>query len=253
MQLIPVLDILNGVVVRGVAGQRDLYRPIESSLTTSINGLDIARAIRSCHGLNEFYVADLDAITREQPNYDLYRELVADGFRLWIDAGASNVPQARKLLELGASRVIVGLESCPSPEMLSEIVVGVPQGRIIFSLDLKGGVPLASLAWGTDADMIAASAIQGGVTQLIILDLAGVGTGAGVSTISLCQRLREAHGPEIRLITGGGVRGADDLAALAEAGLDGVLLASILHQPGFQIPVSGKESLRSARRLSFRD
>ncbi len=249
MQHIPVLDIMNGVVVRGVAGQRDLYRPIESRLTTSVNGLDIARAIRSCYGLCEFYVADLDAITRGQPNEGLYRDLIADGFRLWIDAGVSSVPQARRLLELGADRVIVGLESCPSPAMLNEIVVGIPRDRVVFSLDLKDSVPLATPAWGTDVELISATAINGGVTQLIVLDLAGVGTGAGVSTISLCQRLRETHGRGIRLITGGGVRGADDLAALAEAGLDGVLLASVLHQPGFQLPTGGDGSFGSADRL----
>ena len=102
MRLIPVLDILNGVVVRGVAGNRDLYRPIESGLTSSVKALDIARAIRSSYGFDEFYVADLDAIMHEQPRESLYQELIADGFRLWIDAGVKDAAQARRVIEAGA-------------------------------------------------------------------------------------------------------------------------------------------------------
>ena len=66
---------------------------------------------------------------------------------------------------------------------------------------------------------------------MIVLDLAGVGAEAGVPTIPLCQRLRAVHGPEIEIITGGGVRNADDLRALEAAGVDGVLVASALHRP----------------------
>jgi phosphoribosylformimino-5-aminoimidazole carboxamide ribotide isomerase len=35
--------------------------------------------------------------------------------------------------------------------------------------------------------------------------------------------------PEVELITGGGVRDADDLAALRQSGVAGVLVASALH------------------------
>ncbi len=242
MQLIPVLDILNGVVVRGVAGRRDQYCPIESCLTESVQGLDVARAIQSAFAWNEFYVADLDAILHGRPNVALYRDLIAKGLSLSIDAGISTVPRVLELLAMGATRVIVGLESCPTPAALREIVASVPRGQIVFSLDLKGGVPLASSAWGNDPDAIAAEAIRCGVTQLIVLDLAGVGTGAGVPTIPLCRRLRATYGTAIEIVTGGGVRGTEDLELLRQSGIDGVLLASVLHQPGFQL---GEEWLAS--------
>jgi HisA/HisF family protein len=235
MQLIPVLDILNGVVVRGVAGRRDQYCPVESCLTTSVQALDMARAIRREYGWIEFYVADLDAILHGRTNVELYQDLIADGLRLSIDAGISTVPRVSELLAMGASRVIVGLESCPTPAALREIVASVPSGQIVFSLDLKGGVPLASSAWGIDPYTIAAEAIRCGVTQLIVLDLAGVGTGTGVPTIPLCQHLRATYGTAIDIVTGGGVRGTEDLELLRQSGIDGVLLASVLHQSGFQL------------------
>ncbi len=231
VRLIPVLDILNSVVVRGVAGRRELYRPIESCLTDSVEPLEVARAIRRRYGFEEVYIADLDAIMHGRVGDSVYRQLKEDGFRLLVDAGVSDAEQAQHVLETGVERVIVGLESCPSPESLRAILQAVPPERVIFSLDIKGGVPLGSSEWGSDPEGIAALAIEGGVRQLIVLDLAGVGAEAGVPTIPLCQRLRAEHGPEIEIITGGGVRNADDRRSLEAAGVDGVLLASVLHRP----------------------
>ena len=46
MLAIPVLDVLNGVIVRGVGGRRNEYRPVESVLTQSARPLDVAQAFR---------------------------------------------------------------------------------------------------------------------------------------------------------------------------------------------------------------
>ena len=231
VRLIPVLDILNHVVVRGVAGRRELYRPLESCLTDSIEPLEVARAIRQRYGFNETYVADLDAIMHGRVGHSVYRQLRDERFRLLVDAGVGDVEQAVRVLETGVERMIVGLESCRSPDSLRGIVDAVSAERVIFSLDLNGGVPLGSSEWGRDPDRIVEVALHCGVRRLIVLDLAGVGAEAGVPTIPLCQRIRAAHGPEVEIITGGGVRHADDLRQLEQAGVDGVLLASVLHRP----------------------
>src|SRR5579872_5647704 len=44
MRIVPVLDLLGGVVVRGVGGRRREYRPVVSRLTPSCDPLDVARA-----------------------------------------------------------------------------------------------------------------------------------------------------------------------------------------------------------------
>jgi phosphoribosylformimino-5-aminoimidazole carboxamide ribotide isomerase len=63
---------------------------------------------------------------------------------------------------------------------------------------------------------------------MIVLDLAQVGVGAGVATGNLCRQLRQRFAG-LRLITGGGVRHEEDLTELAALGIDGVLVASALH------------------------
>ena len=47
-------------------------------------------------------------------------------------------------------------------------------------------------------------------------------------TVPLCRQLR-AECRDVEIITGGGVRHAGDLAELAAVGVDGVLVASALH------------------------
>ena len=61
-RIIPVLDVMGGVVVRAIGGRREEYRPIVSRLTDSTAPVEVANALLAATGAAEFYVADLDAI-----------------------------------------------------------------------------------------------------------------------------------------------------------------------------------------------
>ncbi len=230
LQVLPVLDLLNGIVVRGVGGRRDEYRPVESVLTASAQPLDVARAFRDRLGLTTLYVADLDGILHQQPNERVFRQLVADGFELWIDGGLRSPDDASRLLNAGAAKVIVGLETLTDARLLATLIGEFGAERIIFSLDLQAGQPILGDARWSDATPlgIARAVIDIGVAQMIVLDLASVGEQRGPSTLDLCLSIRQLA-PSIRLITGGGVRNAVDLEPLQAARIDGVLLATALH------------------------
>src|SRR4051794_31268868 len=101
MQILPVLDLLGGQVVRGVAGRRQDYRPMRSPLIDSSEPLAVSRRFRAVFGLDELYVADLDAIAGQAPSLELLRNLVQDGFRLWLDAGVDRVEKAVELDQAG--------------------------------------------------------------------------------------------------------------------------------------------------------
>lgn len=230
MRIIPVLDIKDGVVVRGIAGRRDEYRPIVSRLASSARPIDLARSFRDNFGLSEIYVADLDAIAGAAPAQAIYQDLTRDSFRLWVDAGVRRNADAEFLGASDIARIVVGLETVAAPEELASVCAACGTDRVMFSLDLKHGQPLAcGAAWGaSDAFAIACRAIEAGVTAVIVLDLARVGVNDGPGTETLCRRLREKH-PEIELVAGGGVRHAGDLQRLRDCGVNAVLVASALH------------------------
>jgi phosphoribosylformimino-5-aminoimidazole carboxamide ribotide isomerase len=230
MQVIPVIDLMGGVVVRGIAGRRAEYRPIVSQLTDSTDPVDLARAFHDRLGLTDLYLADLDAIGGAPPAFSAYASIRALGCRLSVDAGVRELSQAQRLAGSGINRIIIGLETIAGPAELGRMVSALGSERIVFSLDLREGQPLGEVsAWETaDAEAIARRAVAVGVRAMIVLDLARVGVGAGLGTEELCRRLHQAF-PDVELIAGGGVRSMEDLQRLAECGVQAALVASALH------------------------
>ena len=62
VELIPVIDLKGGQVVRAQFGRRDDYWPIQSPLSATSDPIDVARGLLSLYPFETFYIADLDAI-----------------------------------------------------------------------------------------------------------------------------------------------------------------------------------------------
>lgn len=228
MRVRPVLDLLNGVVVRGIGGHRGRYRPIVSRLTTDPSSLAVARSLADTFGFRDFYVADLDAILHTRPNLGQLEELAGAGFRLAVDAGVKSPKEIDRLLSVGVDTVILGLESLHSPEIIGQITNQAPTHRFLFSLDLQHGKPLATEHWPATAPEIVDVVLAAGLHRLLVLDLADVGTAAGGSTQDLIRACRVL--PQLQeLWAGGGVRGPEDLRRWEALGIAEVLVASALH------------------------
>jgi phosphoribosylformimino-5-aminoimidazole carboxamide ribotide isomerase len=147
-----------------------------------------------------------------------------------VDAGVADEERALSVLATGAARVVVGLETLPSFEVLDTLVARIGASRVVFSLDLRGGVPLARTPeYGARSPTeLALRAADCGVSAVLVLDLGRVGHQSGPD-VGLVNRVREVL-PDQELLAGGGVRGESDLAMLAGVGCDGVLVATALHR-----------------------
>jgi phosphoribosylformimino-5-aminoimidazole carboxamide ribotide isomerase len=233
MRIIPVLDLAHGVAVHARAGERARYQPVRSVLAPRSLGdsRTVLRGYRDRLGIRECYVADLDAIQGDAPQLGLIEELAALGGALLVDGGVTTADTARTLLRHGAGRVVVGLETLRGVGDLASIVTAVGGGRVVFSLDLRHGRPvvqaeLQALA-SSDAESLAARAVDAGAGAVLLLDLGRVGTGGGVD-LRLLATLRRTVG-STELLAGGGVRTRRDLDRMRDAGCDGALVASALH------------------------
>ena len=252
MQVIPVIDLKQGRVVRGIGGVRDQYQAIRSQLCRTALPFDVARGFIRAFGLQEIYVADLDAIGGKPVDERSLGELVRAGSRLLLDAGVDSVEkaqQAKAWSHAGARlhRVIVALESLPHSSLLPGLLETLGADKGIFSLDLKGGQPLVRETWDLTSPLeIAERAVTAGFRQIIVLDLSDVGMGAGNQSLSVCQEIH-SRWPYVRLISGGGVRGQTDLEALANAGCNGALVASALHDGRLDSGVLGTVKQNAAR------
>ena len=236
MRVIGVVDLQHGRAVHARQGIRDQYQPVSSVAGVPIDrgdALALARAYNQSLGVEEIYVADLDAILGRPPQDTCVAALAALA-PVWLDAGVSSSDAARRAAGLGAAQVVVGLETLSSYDALADICAAIGGNRVAFSLDLRHGEPVRATNGATPGEalqvlaphVLAARAARLGIGTVIVIDLARVGSSAGID-LGLIARVREAA-PGVTLLAGGGVRGGHDLEQLAEAGADGALVATAL-------------------------
>ena len=244
--MIPVLDLSAGHAVLARGGQRDTYAPVRSRLVAggTRGGGDpiaLARAYRDILECDEWYVADLDALAGGAVQHALLGALAALRCRLLVDAGVATPERARAVVAGGAARVVVGLETLPSFDELALVARAIGPKRVVFSLDLRNGAPLAEAPLSGTPLEVARAAVTAGAGAIIVLDLARVGSGRGVD-FALVEVLRRTF-PDVELLAGGGIGTARDLEDLAHAGLDGALVATALHDGRI-----GREDIAAVRR-----
>jgi phosphoribosylformimino-5-aminoimidazole carboxamide ribotide isomerase len=212
-----VIDLKDGAAVHAVRGERERYRPIGDPL-----------AIARRFALEELYLADLDAITGAGENDAVIRALAREA-RVMVDAGVSEPDRAQALLELGVHRVVVGTETLADANALEHLLPAA-----IVSVDLRDGRTLspdprlASLPAREAVAELGRASAWAGLHEVIVLDLARVGSGAGPDV----ETIAELHAafPDLELLAGGGVRDAADMRALADAGAAGALVGTALHR-----------------------
>ena len=218
MEIIPVIDVMGGVVVRARMGQRAQYRPIVSPLSATSDPVDVARGLLSIHAFKTLYVADLDAIAGRKDNRAALIRLRAQfpQLALWVDNGICVRGSAQNWLDAGWGTLVLGSESQVDAALVRHFAGDT---RIALSLDFLGPSFQGPLALLDDADCWPQT--------VIAMTLARVGSGAGPDLDRLCRIRDLAPGREV--YAAGGVRDAVDLVALQRAGIAGALVASCLH------------------------
>jgi uncharacterized protein related to proFAR isomerase len=243
LRIVPVLDLRDGQVVRAAGGDRRRYEPLRSPLVDSAEPGAVSAALVKTFGNADLYIADLNAIAGETPDWRALDAIVGGasiagegllGFTLHVDAGPNTQERLAALLSFARQRSlvlrpIVALETLSDPSELAPLAAACAGGGA-FSLDLRDGRPMTTCRHWQDASprSIAEAAIAAGFARLIVIDIARVGGGCGVAALRLCRELHRAH-PRLSVWAGGGVRGPADIEAMAASGIDGALVASALH------------------------
>ncbi len=224
MHIVPVIDLLEGRVVRAVRGERQRYRPVVSTLCRSAAPPAVAQVLCEHCATDTLYVADLDALQGRPVQVAALIALLQaqPALQLWLDAGFASRDDFEALQAgLGplSARVIpvYASESLRSADELLRCFATPAQG--LLSLDRRGGLPLDRAGvWAAPARW---------PQRLIVMTLDRVGSAEGPDLAALAA-VRE-RAPGARLIGAGGVRDATDLRAAAAAGADAWLVASALH------------------------
>jgi phosphoribosylformimino-5-aminoimidazole carboxamide ribotide isomerase len=225
MQLIPVIDLMAGQVVRGVRGERSAYRPIRSSLCESSAPLDLAPRLLERAASATLYIADLDALMGGELQFDILAALLdrLPTVHLWLDGGfrdAAAIDTLRQRLGTRADRVtpIVASESLPDAD-IARRCLEAHRAHCILSLDRRQGSLLDAAGCHAHPEWWPERVI------VMMLDRVGADAGPDLEALRALQALR----PDVRLIGAGGIRDAADLQCAAASGAQGWLVASALH------------------------
>ena len=234
MKIIPVIDVLNGVAIHGIRGERERYQPLKSALCRSADPLDIALTFESL-GFSSLYLADLDAILGKSANFSVYRQIMTETrLDLMVDAGIADLARAEEVLATGVSKIVVGSETLESLDFLGQAVKAFGEDRVVVSIDLKEGKVLSASEAIASMDAVSFAQELGkiGVDQVILLDLGRVGTEQGIN-LALLRSVLEKSGVEV--LVGGGIRSLQELEELRKLGVSGALVATILHNGKLQV------------------
>lgn len=217
--ILPVLDLMGGHVVHGIAGERASYRPIETPLGPADDVLNLARTLLDKASSSSLYVADLDAIERTGDHRQSIARLAAAlaPAALWLDAGTDEPAALRRWQRLGLTPVI-GSESLKGLDQWQALREA---GASILSLDFaqdgfRGPAPLRTMPELWPA-------------TVIVMTLARVGSTNGPDLDRLAE-IVQAAGETRAVYAAGGVRSLEDLEAVARIGAKGALVATALHR-----------------------
>ena len=218
MRCILACDLKNGIVVKGVRGEREKYRPIAES--SRIVKTSVPQEVISEIRPRETYIADLDRITGVGDHLSVIKSL-SDITMTMADTGVSCIQDMAAAGQV-ANTVVVGTETAP----LS--VIEQCQGQhMVVSMDMKNGFMMyRDPAFNVSPFAVLKLLNQFELGGIILLDVGRVGSGEGIDLPLVTSAVSiSSH----NIIVGGGVRDVTDLELLEKSGVCGAIVASAVH------------------------
>ncbi len=232
LDLLPSVDILDGQAIRlvqGALGSETAYGdPVDAALAFAAGGAGWV------------HVVDLDAAFGRGPRNRAEIGRIAAAVapvRLEASGGVRSGADLHALLDLGATRVVVGTAALTDPEWVAEACARHGDA-VAVGLDARGRV-LQARGWtepGGDLFETLRRLDAGGCRRFVHTEVSRDGMLGGPATDGLEAVLAATRRP---VIASGGVADLGDLAALAALeplGLEGVIVGKALYAGRFTVP-----------------
>ncbi len=220
MKLYPAIDILNGRAVRLMYGKRD-------AVTDYGDPVDCARRWVD-EGAEILHVVDLSGAFGEEGGFERVLEDIARlGVPVQSGGGLRSMAEIHRRFRAGADRVVLGTVCAEQPEVLYEAVQKYG-AKIVAGIDAKDG-RLAVRGWTQLADKDAfefgCEAKALGIADAVFTD---VGRDGALTGVNVAETVRMGE-TGLNVIASGGVRDLEDLRALKEQGVYGVILGRAIY------------------------
>ena len=217
MILFPAIDIYGGKAVRLLHG--DYAR----MTVYNDNPLAVARDFIAC-GATHIHIVDLEgAKTGETPNLELIAQIASCGLFAEVGGGIRSEEVARRYLDAGVQRVILGTAAVTNPALLARLVRAYGE-KIAVSVDVKDGCA-AIRGWteasGLTCDELCRRLQETGVSTVICTDISRDGAMRGANRALYADL---SHQYPMNFIASGGVSSMEDVTALRDLGIYGAII-----------------------------
>jgi len=217
IKIVPVLDIMKGLIVHAVAGIREKYKPLTNSvLANTPNPYALLEKLADI-GFDEVYIADLDSILGIGENSNVIYKALSLGFRVLADVGIKGLlmKDSEKLA------TVIGTEYLEKPGDLAKL-----RERYISLDTFYSKVRFKKKHYSILGVLSVMRNVE--YKGVIILFLDAVGTLKGPN-IGLAKTIVE-NCLSREVAAGGGIRGLKDLKSLCKIGVNKALVATSLHK-----------------------
>ena len=239
MKIVPAIDLIGGKAVRLLHGDYN-------KLTVYDNDpIAVARRFKEA-GAEWLHAVDLEgARDGNTPNISTVSALAGQsGLKVEIGGGIRSVETAKRYLDAGVERIILGTAAVTDPDML-EACLKECGGRVVVGIDLRGE-SVAIKGWLEEAPMkrddFFDSMISKGVRDFIVTDISRDGAMKGTN-VELYKYLCLAY-PGANIVASGGVSSYDDIDALSR--IDG-LWGAIVGKACYTGAIDVKKAIEMAR------
>jgi len=188
-------------------------------------------------GARRLHIVDLDGAKIGEPvNFDIVQRIFQEsGVPCQFGGGVRDETTISRLLDAGASRVVVGTRAVKDPDWFRAVVRKFPR-RIVLGLDVRAG-RAATDGWleisnRTAAEIVAEFADEP-IAAVVFTDISADGMLSGVS-LEAFRHMQQVI--TVPLIASGGVTTLEDIRALKEIGVTGCIIGRALYEGRLNLP-----------------
>jgi phosphoribosylformimino-5-aminoimidazole carboxamide ribotide isomerase len=218
MDIYPVIDLRNGNCVRLTQGDYDRETVFDDDpAAVAKRWVD--------QGARRLHVVDLDgARDGIRGNAEAITAILeAIDIPMQLGGGIRDAVEARRLVNMGVDRVIIGTAAIETPDEVQAAVEDLGSDHVIVSVDAKDGM-VQTRGWLEESKLIAIELSQQmvnlGVRRFIYTDTSRDGTLRHPNFASIAELSDNLRYP---IIVAGGIASIEDLVELAKLGVEGAI------------------------------
>ncbi|MCX8642924.1 MULTISPECIES: 1-(5-phosphoribosyl)-5-[(5-phosphoribosylamino)methylideneamino]imidazole-4-carboxamide isomerase [unclassified Gilliamella] len=234
--IIPALDLIDGSVVRLHQGDYDQKRNYGNDPLTRLQSYEK-------QGAKLLHLVDLTGAKDPNARQIALIKTLISGVNVPVQIGGGIRTQAdvTALLDAGAARVVIGSTAIKQPEMVKQWFEHYGPEALVLALDVRidsqGDKYVAIHGWQEDSkqklEQVIDNYLPFGLKHVLCTDISKDGTLSG-SNVELYQEISQKY-PQIEFQASGGIGQLDDVKALQNSGVAGVIVGRALLEGKFTV------------------